>query len=198
MVFKEKRLEVLHDHYKDTFTHIQSYLKLRDRLLVYVLLVVAAMLFQIYSTRDADAVLSEAIKQKFGVTTTINTSFIGSLLWFALLALLVRYYQAVVHVDRQYRYIHGLEKSLNPIFGGSTFTREGSSYKTGYPLFSGWTHILYTFMVPVILMGVVVARLVFDFSVLTASSLLLWVNLVIAISIYVSTVLYVIWLRCRE
>ena len=49
MAQAEKKFEILHDHYKDTFGHIRDYLKLRDRLFFFLLIVITLMLFQISS-----------------------------------------------------------------------------------------------------------------------------------------------------
>ena len=35
-IAEEKKLEILYDHYKDTFSYIREYLKQRERLFVFV------------------------------------------------------------------------------------------------------------------------------------------------------------------
>ena len=56
----EKKLEILNDHYKDTFSHLVSYRKQRDRLLLYLLAGVGLMfLYQLFPEETTTAI-SEA------------------------------------------------------------------------------------------------------------------------------------------
>ena len=103
------RLSVLHAHYVDTFAHITAHLKTRDRLFMFLLVVVGIMLFQIAAPDDFGTAATALIAERVGLKNGIDVHFIGSLVWFVLLALLIRYYQTVVHIERQYEYIHGLE-----------------------------------------------------------------------------------------
>ena len=46
----EKKIDILNDHYKDTFSHLVSYRKQRDRLLLYLTVVMMIMfLYQFFS-----------------------------------------------------------------------------------------------------------------------------------------------------
>ena len=53
----EKKIDILNDHYKDTFSHLVGYRKQRDRLLLYLLGVVVIMLvYEIFPQQTASAV----------------------------------------------------------------------------------------------------------------------------------------------
>lgn len=156
---EQEKLLLLHEHYKETFNNIQDYLKLRDRLFAYVLLIVTLMLFQMYSPSGSTGAISELLTKKLELKTLIDISFLSSIIWFALLSLVVRYYQTVVYIERQYNYIHTIEDQLSPEYDRKAFTREGDSYLKNYPLFSSWTWILYTIVFPTLLSVLLSSRL---------------------------------------
>jgi hypothetical protein len=146
----DTKLQVLHEHYKDTFTHLRAYLKTRDRLLAYLLVLVVVLLFHRASPQEFAMVISSTLKDRLGISENVafNLSFISNVLWFIQLCLVLRYNQATVHINRQYEYIHNLEAEIKIHYGGVPFTREGVAYLTGYPLLSKWAHFLYTLVFP--------------------------------------------------
>lgn len=194
----EHRLSLLHDHYKETFTHIQDYLKLRDRLFAYVLVVVTLMLFQMYSPSGSSAAISDLLKKKLELSNPIEISFLSSIVWFALLSLVVRYYQTVVHIERQYDYIHKIEDQLSSEFDGKTFTREGKSYLKNYPIFSSWAWILYTIVFPCLLSVVVLTKIVSEIRQAEGITLLLSINAAIALCVFLSSLFYVLLVHFKK
>src|SRR6267378_5796439 len=148
MVSEDTKVEVLHAHYVDTFGHIRSALSLRDRLFVYILIAVTVMLLQVVAPHDADAAIGKIISTKLAVSGRISLSILGTVLWFALLGLTIRYFQTVIFIERQYAYIHSLENLLAANYEGPAFTREGKSYLSDYPKFSTWAWALYTIVFP--------------------------------------------------
>jgi len=134
---ENKKIELLCDHYKDTFTHIKEALKLRDKLFIGVLFLVAIFLFQLYSPKDYGDSISTLISTQLSTKNNIDLEFISTLLWFILLATSIKYYQTVVFIERQYDYIHSLEELISSSFDKKAFTREGGSYLSNYPKFSG-------------------------------------------------------------
>jgi uncharacterized integral membrane protein len=125
---RDTRLEVLNDHYKDSFSHLQEDKRLRDQLFILVIVFLMLMLFQIYAPKESGEAISEFISRKLELKNPIDISFLGSLIWFGLLGLLIRYFQIGVLLERQYKYIHALEDQLSKIYSGKAFTREGKSY----------------------------------------------------------------------
>lgn len=186
----DKKIELLTDHYKDTFVHLTEYRKLRDRLFSLILLTITLLLFQIYSPTEAGAAIGQFIAKKLELQNAINISFIGSIIWFALLGFVIRYFQTVIHIERQYDYIHNLEEQISNHYKGKAFTREGKSYLTNYPLFSNWTHILYTIAFPLLLMVVVIIKTANEIYFSTNISFLLAFNFITALCVLISTVLY--------
>lgn len=188
---EQEKLLLLHEHYKETFNNIQDYLKLRDRLFAYVLLIVTLMLFQMYSPSGSTGAISELLTKKLELKTLIDISFLSSIIWFALLSLVVRYYQTVVYIERQYNYIHTIEDQLSPEYDRKAFTREGDSYLKNYPLFSSWTWILYTIVFPTLLSVIVVVKTIGEIRQTEGINVLLSINTIIAFCILLSSLFYV-------
>ncbi|MCL4535293.1 MAG: hypothetical protein M1401_13570 [Chloroflexi bacterium] len=154
------KLQVLNDHYKDTFVYIQAYIRQREWFFSAVLLVVVVMLFQIAAPNTSGPTISQGVSKILGFQGNLDVTFLTSVIWFLLLAFVFRYLQVTVNLERQYGYIHQVEEILSYFYNGETFTREGKFYLERYPLFSDWAHILYQRVFPALLLGVGVAKLV--------------------------------------
>jgi len=195
---EDTQLQLLHDHYKDTFFYIQEYIKLRDRLFLFILIVVTLLLFQVYSPVESGEAVSQFITKKLELKSPIDITFIGSIIWFGLLSLVVRYFQTVVHIERQYKYIHQIEEQLSAEYANKVFTREGKSYLNDYPLFSSWAWILYTIVFPTLLIVLVIAKIVGEIYQTGSISLLLSVNVAIALFIVLSTLFYLLLVHFKK
>jgi hypothetical protein len=100
---------------------------------------------------DTSTIVSQFLKEKAGISVDIGNGLIGSALWVGLLALLIRYYQINVFIEKQYTYIHKIEENLEDILNGKYITREGAYYLADYPLFSDFIHYAYNIIFPSIL-----------------------------------------------
>lgn len=148
---EEAKLEALADHYKDTFHYVREYVGIRDRLFLLVLVLLGLQFFQISSPDESSTAIVEFFKNTFGFQITVNKHSLNTILWFALLSVVVRYFQANVYINRQYKYLHTLEEKFTSLFGEKIIAREGKHYLSEYPLFSDWTNVLYTWVFPVLL-----------------------------------------------
>lgn len=188
----DQKIELLNDHYKDTFTHLSDYRRLRDRLFIFILLTITIMLFQLYSPDEASRAIGEFVVRKLDLQTLVGISFIGSIIWFILLSLVIRYFQTVILIERQYEYLHRLEDELSKNYKGVAFTREGKSYLKDYPLFSNWTHILYRSIFPTLLIIVILVKIGNEIFFALGFSPLLAFNIVMAVFTLISTIFYLI------
>ena len=195
---EDAKLQLLHDHYKDTFFYIQEYIKLRDRLFLFILIVVTFMLFQLYSPVSAGEAVSHFITKKLELKSPIDITFIGSIIWFGLLSLVVRYFQTVVHIERQYKYIHQIEEQLSSEYANKVFTREGKAYLNNYPVFSSWAWILYTIVFPALLGALVIFKINREIWQAGSISLLISVNSAIALFIVLSILFYLLLVHFKK
>lgn len=195
---EDAKLQILHDHYKDTFFYIQEYIKLRDRLFLFILFVVTFMLFQLYAPVSAGEAVSHFITKKLELKSPIDITFIGSIIWFGLLSLVVRYFQTVAHIERQYKYIHQIEEQLSSEYANKVFTREGKAYLNDYPVFSSWAWILYTIVFPALLVALVIFKINREIWQAGSISLLVSVNSAIALFIVLSILFYLLLVHFKK
>jgi len=186
----EKKLEVIYDHYKDTSTRIQHYCKLRDRLFLYILLALSLVYLGLFSYSEAENVLSQFIANKLGLVSVLDISFVGSLIWFGLLVLVIRYFQTVTTIERYYPYLHKLENQVDHYCGGNIITRESKTYLENYPWFSAWTHFLYTIIFPIFLFTATTLKILSEFTYQWSISITTIFDFLVFVCLGISTLLY--------
>ncbi|MBN1460590.1 MAG: hypothetical protein JXA57_13735, partial [Armatimonadetes bacterium] len=142
-----------------------------------------------YAPAQSAGVFSDLMTRKLELDSGIDISYLSSVLWFVFVVLTLRYYQAVVHIERQYHYIHALEEQLGAEYVPPAFTREGKAYLRGYPLFSRWSWLMYTVVFPCLVVGMAVVKIVNEMLQPGAGALLLTANSVMAAAVVVSSVL---------
>src|SRR6266536_895034 len=194
----DKKLELLYSHYCDTFCVIQSLVKSRDRFFIGILVLLAVLSFQIALPTESGSVILEFARTKLGVHGTVSISFLGSVLWAALLFVIVRYFQVTVYLERQYRYIHALEAELSPFYSGVPFTREGKFYLADYPWFSAWVARLYAWAFPAGLVFAASLKIASEARLPHASPLPMAADAVIYGLLVVATVLYVLHVLLKK
>src|SRR5829696_4454436 len=134
---EDAQREILHDHYKETFQYIRQRETLRDRLFLVLIGLYAILAVQIQYPRKFDGTV-ETINL-LGIEVDVNSLPLAALLtatWVFVLAVVLRYCQTTITVERQYDYLHKLEDELSPEFGGDLYRREGRKYDDQYPAFS--------------------------------------------------------------
>ena len=135
MVTDDTKLQILHEHYNLTCENVKEHVKRRDWMMLYV---VAFLIFQFLQISDSSQVSNAVIafvKNSYGIEISINRQTLEAILWFALFAGLIRYYQTSIFINKQYKYLHHLEDQFSKYFGEDVLTREGKSYLKKYPLF---------------------------------------------------------------
>jgi len=160
---KERRAELLLDHYKDTFQLILYHWKARNRLFLFILILLALIALDFYSPNSISQWVNAFIKKNLGYDVPIlDFEIMGTVVIFLLLTLVIEYYKRSINVDRQYRYLTSVEEDICHAMGGDYVTREGKSYfsRTGVPeadgknkrpLYLRFVGPLYTYFFPLVL-----------------------------------------------
>lgn len=195
----DEKLKILYDHYKDSFANAKEFLDRRDRIFYVLLVVLGLTVIQITLPIETINIASELLSNYVGLKVTVGTELANSVLWFALLSLLVRYYQSVVYIQRLYPYIHKLEERLSSLLEEKDIiSREGKYYLKDYPLFSKWSWQLYTIFLPLLIITLTGWKVINDFSISSALSIGLVINCIIFLAIVVSTSLYLLLLHFEK
>jgi hypothetical protein len=198
MVTDEKLAEILHAHYQNSFENIQSHIKRREKLLLFLVIISVIMLFQIACPADAPDQLACIILKKLNLNKPISIAFVDTIIWFIMLSLIIRYCQAVTYVERQYKYIHGLEEKINSALGGEYINREGKAYLNKYPIFSAWVHYVYTLVLPLLVIVLLVLRMKSEYDAAPFVGLKVCLDFVIFVLCMVSIILFGILLHLKK
>lgn len=192
MVSAETQLEVLHDHYKESFSYIRGREKQRDRLFLVVLGLLTLIALEILYPTDFDGALGRV--EILGAQMDISSLPLAAVLsasWVFTFALSLRYCQVCINVERQYDYLHGLEEKLSKrLEDEQLYIREGRSYLENYPLFSDWAWICYVFIFPLIVTLAVVTLLVMEWTTLSYALPYKLFDSLIALAVMTSFFLY--------
>lgn len=146
------KLEVLHDHYKESFLYIREREKQRDRFFMFVIALIGVLFLEIQYS-DIFSMILGNVKLEF-VELNISIMPISvflSVTWTYLFVIVLRYCQAAIFVERQYGYLHNLEDQISKLFDHEDiYCREGKAYLNRYPLFSNLVWIFYILLFPII------------------------------------------------
>jgi hypothetical protein len=205
---KEKRAALLMDHYKDSYQHTLSNWNARNRLFMYVLILLAFVALDSYAPRLISGLVNAYTFKLVGEKAPeISLDIIGSAIWFLLLSLVIQYYKRSIQVDRQYRYLGHLEEEISKAMGGDYVTREGKAYlsKTGVPkkdqneqrpLYLRWVGPLYTYFFPMILTFLVLVKI--GKEGLPPHNVPQFFNLAIGVIMVVYNAIYVMWVKFKK
>lgn len=191
----DTKLTVLNDHYNSTVADVKKLNKSRDTNFLFMLILFGVMAFQYVSPSQSQSVLTQFAQKKLEVDAAVSINVIASLVWFSLLYVAVRYFQAVITLEKQYNYTHQLEVELAKPYRGKAFTREGKAYLNNYPIFSDWVHIVYWYIFPVLFLVAITVKIVGEWTAKNQNMSQLWLNSFIYAALVISTALYVISLH---
>ncbi|MBC8332278.1 MAG: hypothetical protein H8E28_09885, partial [Anaerolineae bacterium] len=166
-VDKNTKLEILANHYRETFDLQKGFVAKRDRLFLYVLGLIFVLLLYMQAPNAIGDWINSYLSSQIADSPEIlpaekilDVSFIGAILWFGLLSLVHTYFQTVLHVERQYNYIYQLEKVLSSYFDQTAFVREGKFYTKHKLKFSSLTKFIYWNVFPFFLFAMVIIWLI--------------------------------------
>jgi hypothetical protein len=187
-----QRLEVLHDHYKESFSYIRERERERDRLFLVLIALFALLALEIqYPINFRGAVGTLTF---LGIELNVDALPLPAFLtatWVIGLVITLRYCQASTNVERQYDYLHMLEDKISAeLKDEELYRREGRAYESNYPLFSWWSYRFYVVVLPVIAIIATVVLIYQEWARLDYPILSRIFDLISASGIAVSFVLY--------
>lgn len=148
----DKQLEILHDHYKETFARLREAEASRDRLFVWVIGLFALLILEIGYPAAIGGTLGKlsVVGGEFNLQALPLPALLN-VTWVLTLTIGLRYCQISVLVNRQYPYLHTLEKTISPnVGGGDLYQREGRVYLREYPLLLDVAWFAYCILFPLI------------------------------------------------
>lgn len=146
---KEAKAQILANHYEDTCKDIREQIKVRGRMLLCTLVVLWMGVLRM--SGNSDSVEVTFLSKYISPPVVIGGDWFNSLLCLIFLCVSTRYFQVNVNINRRYDYVHELEEKFASLLECVLISREGKSYLSGYPWFSDFTHIIYTWVIPVMI-----------------------------------------------
>lgn len=158
-----EEIEVLYDHYKDTFEQQKRYLSKRDRLTVLLMFLANLLIGLIfdpnYVSTKLNLVISAQVDNLAFELQFINTGLIIAFFWFSL-----QYYMVVLQIEKTYTYIGNCEEKLSMAFKYFKINREGAYYLKSYPWMKKLADKFFTLGIPLGFIVLSVCKIVNEWS----------------------------------
>lgn len=192
-------LEILYDHYKDTFQTIQKTIVQREKNFIWAFLLVVASLLLTLNPEIGLDLVKDIGKEKFKTNLSPTYYAINSVLLFTAIWFWVKYFQNVLQIENLYAYIHKLEKNLSST-GEVKISREGKSYLEHYPILKNLIHRFYTIFVPILLVTITGVKGYFEWFVEEEKIPLISriIDTAGILFLIVLTILYLSWIHFRD
>lgn len=147
-------LEIIYDHYNNTFNIQLQYISNRNKYFIYLLVLISVLIFNtLYGEEFKNYLLSIIIEDSS--LKKLNNSIFETILLYGIIWVLLLYFQLIITVDRGYKYLHRLEKTMNDNFKTIEITREDKFYTEHYTNYSNIVRSIYKYLFPLsILCGV--------------------------------------------
>lgn len=178
------KIEIMYDHYKDTFGIQKETEKIRNKIFVVLCICILLLMMMTIYPDNIYQNIQEFFDIKLGINIKFELKILELFNWFIILYLTIRYYQTNANVEKNYNYIHDLEDKLEKKHK-LTIYREGRNYLDQYPLFLTISYVFYKYIFPIVFSLCIIIKNVFNF--------LNKVNIVfLLISLFISLLLLVI------
>ncbi|MCK4635986.1 MAG: hypothetical protein KAT32_03910 [Candidatus Moranbacteria bacterium] len=192
-ITEEKKLEILYDHYKDTSLNVKEYIKQRDKIFVFLIIVIFILFLQLSFSNQSLSALNKFIENKIGFNFYFSEEFFNGVLWFILFSFLLRYSQINVLINRQYDYLHSVEDCICIKASKKNYIRrEGHEYLKNYPFLSEWAHIVYTWIFPILLIFILFIKIVMEIKITKKHGISIYFDGIIFLLIFLTVVLYLV------
>lgn len=156
-------IEVLYDHYKDTFEQQKRYLAKRDHLTV-LLMILAILLIGLifdpnYISIKLNTIINAQVNNLVFDFEFINTGLIIAFFWFSL-----QYYMIVLQIEKMYKYLDQCETSLCAGYTEFKINREGAYYLRSYPWMKTLADKFFVLGIPIGFIALSVCKIVKEWS----------------------------------
>lgn len=155
------KLELLYDHYKESYSLIKNAQTLRNHLFVMLCIGITVLFLFLLEPASVVQIMDSWAKGNLSIGIPFRLVIIQSFTWIIVLFLFIRYFQTNIYIDRQYMYIETLETTISKELT-SVFDRESKNYLEQYPLVLNTIHIIYTWIFPLLSVLVVVYKIVLE------------------------------------
>ncbi len=158
-----KEVKLYYDHYKDTISLQKEYLSERNKLTVWIIILLVIISGFIYDPTILNEKVNRYVESKVNGLNFelkyINTGVIFILLW-----VITRYYQVVLQIEKMYDYINECEDNLSRESAGIgdnyVINRESSYYLESYPWLKTVIDFSYVVLLPVAIIAIAIIKII--------------------------------------
>lgn len=155
------KLNILYDHYKDTFSIQKESEKSRNKLFLVLCICILILMLMIVYPNNIYENLQEFSSDKLGINIKFELKVLELFNWFLISYLTIRYYQINANIEKNYKYIHDIEVKLEKKHKLSIY-REGKNYLEQYPIFLTFSYIFYKYVFPILFSICVATKVIFN------------------------------------
>lgn len=178
-------LEVLYDHYKETFSLSKEAQARRNKSFIVLCILEAISFFILIKPERAFELILNGINQQINTTLQLSNTIIQSLLWLLITYVMIRYIQDMLYVERQYTYLDNLEKEISNLTSTSVFKREGVNYQKNYPMVLNFIDLFYKMLMPIFFAVINTVRICKEWSMMDKNYITLICDTILFIAIFV-------------
>ena len=152
-------LEILYDHYKETFSLSKEAQSRRNKSFVVLCILEAFSFLLLIRPEKAFELILEGINKELDMTLQLSNTIIQTLLWLLIVYIMIRYIQDMLYIERQYIYLDSLEKEISNLGSVNIFAREGANYQKDYPMVLNFIDLFYKMLMPIFFALINVVRI---------------------------------------
>lgn len=193
-ITNEQKITVITEHYNNSMSIHKDTIKRRE-IYFYTSILFIVVLF--YHSTQQSSYLVDALnaytEKNIGKGFITTPEIAHIFLWLLTFIVSTKYYQLNIELEKQYIYIHELEKFINScVFQGtSLFTRESKSYRNLYRKFSKSTWFIYTISIPFLFLFLALTSITSQCSNTTKHDYSLWMSFFIFLCFTVTSIIYI-------
>ena len=152
-------LEVLYDHYKETFGLSKEAQGRRNKSFVILCVLEALSFLLLIRPEMAFELILKGINNDIVTPLQLSNTIIQTLMWLLIVYVMIRYIQDMLYVERQYVYLNNLEKKISNLTATSIFSREGENYQKNYPMVLNFIDLFYKMLMPILFAVINIVRI---------------------------------------
>ena len=194
-VTEMESIEILYDHYKDTYALSKVAQERRNKSFVCLcILETVAYLWAVDPQKMIGALQSYEILSGF---VNLGHEIIQTFLWMMIVYVLIRYVQDMIYVERQYGYLTKLEIKISSIVADEMFSRESSNYLKEYPKILNLIDLFYKMVMPVLFLVLNFVHIIMEWQYDQKNMLSVLCDSFIFTAIFIITWFYFFWIHSK-
>ena len=187
-------MDLMYDHYKDTCQKQENSIKKRNRMFIIFCLLFITLFLLVSQENNIYLIMLAFIKSSYNLDVFLSIETIKALLWLIMFYVTLQYYSKTINIEREYVYIHNLEKKINQLCNDELITRENKFYLDKYPFILNFSDVFHKKVIPILFFISIV--LCYTVSVIN-SNLLSFSNIIGFISVVSCSVLTITYIFSR-